>query len=124
MQAIFFLILIDVNFRPTSQYLIEEVAVILRYDFFGKAKQSNSMSFGQPSDNKLERMGFKTCNFLPNISSILIILVLIISKFLIFKTLNSLAVKLYKRESFRKIGSKTYKAEIMMPLYRYGQTFS
>ena len=69
-------------------------------------------------------MGFKTCSFLPNIDTILIILALIISKFLIFKTLNSLAVKLYKRESFRKIGSHTYKAEIIMPLYRFGQTFS
>ena len=42
MQAMFFFILIDVNFSPSSQYVIEEVAERLRYDFFGIAKQSNS----------------------------------------------------------------------------------
>ena len=66
-------------------------------------------------------MGFPDSRVLTNSSSFLLILAFLIAKYITSRALDLVAIKLYKKQKCRRIGSATYKAQIVMPMSRFAQ---
>jgi uncharacterized membrane protein len=66
-------------------------------------------------------MGFPDSRVLTNSSSFLLILAFLIAKYITSRALDLVAIKMYKKQKCRSIGSATYKAQIVMPISRFVQ---